>query len=249
VTDIVASDIENRGDECLSREDFKRKVQELIPDKGHLDDCIACNTCSSRCPASGLEGMDPRKFLHLILTGRYEEACASPWVWMCSMCKRCQVACPMDINIPLLTFYARSTWPRNTRPTGILGSCNKAITTETCSAMGLPLGDWTWVVEDVLEELTEEAPEWADLQAPMDKQGAEFVLNQNSREPGHEPEEMIPLWKILHTVGADWTYTSKAFAAENYCMFLADDPGWEAIIRAKVAAVEEVGAKTWLNTE
>ena len=83
----------------------------------------------------------------------------------------------------------------------------------------------------------------------MDKKGAEFFLSQNSREPVTEPEEMVPLWKILHLAGVDWTYGSTGWGGENYCMFLADDENWEHIVRTKVKAVEDLGCKVWLNTE
>jgi hypothetical protein len=32
-------------------------------------------------------------------------------------------------------------------------------------------------------------------------------------------------------------------------MFLADDAAWEAVVRNKVKAVEELGCQYWLNTE
>jgi len=53
-------------------------------------------------------------------------------------------------------------------------------------------------VEDVLEEYKESQPEFKDMVTPIDKPEAFFLLNQNSREPVTEPDEMIPLWKILH---------------------------------------------------
>ena len=106
-----------------------------------------------------------------------------------------------------------------------------------------------FVVEDVLEEYQEAQPEFADMQAPIDKEGAEFFLNQNSREPVTEPDEMVPLWKILHLVGADWTYGTKGWAAENYCMFLADNESWEHIVKVKAKAVDDLKCKVWLNTE
>ena len=76
-----------------------------------------------------------------------------------------------------------------------------------------------------------------------------MVLNQNSREPAMEEDEMIPLWKILNRVGADWTYSDKGFAAENYCMFLADDDAWEKVVRLKAKTVDDLDCKVWLNTE
>ncbi len=49
--------------------------------------------------------------------------------------------------------------------------------------MGIPKEDFVYVVEDVLEETQEEQPEFADMLAPIDKEGSLIMLNQNSREP------------------------------------------------------------------
>ena len=102
---------------------------------------------------------------------------------------------------------------------------------------------------DVLEEVQQTQSGFEDLQAPIDKVGAELFLNQNSREPVTEPDEMVPLWKMMHLAGADWTYGSKGWAAENYCMFMADNESWEKIVRIKAKAVDDLGCKVWLNTE
>lgn len=228
---------------------FLHKVMELLPDKGNLNLCLTCGACSSGCPATGIEGMDPRKFLRMAALGLDEEVTKSNWIWCCTQCRRCIHVCPMNIDIPRMVFYARQTWPREERPKGILGSCDHALSSESCSAMGARPEDFQFVVEDVLEEVQEDQPKFKDMQAPINKQGAYFFLNQNSREPVTEPDEMVPLWKILHTVGADWTYSTKGWAAENYCMFLSDDEAWEKIVRIKAKAVEELGCKVWLNTE
>jgi len=228
---------------------FKDKVMSLLPEGGNLNACLTCGACASGCPATGLEGMDPRKFLRMAALGLDEEITTTPWVWMCSMCQRCIYVCPMKIDIPQLVFQARKTWPREKRPKGIMGSCDMALKHDTCSAMGASEEDFQFVVEDVLAEYQESQPEFAEMQAPVNKQGAEFFLNQNSREPVTEPDEMVPLWKILHLAGADWTYGTKGWAAENYCMFLADDEAWKHIVEVKVKAVEDLGCKVWLNTE
>ncbi len=228
---------------------FLNRVKELLPQGGNLSMCLTCGLCASGCPASGLHDMDPRKFLRLCAWGQDEEVTTTPWVWMCTMCQRCIYACPMHIDIPRLVYEARAAWPRESRPKGILGSCEQALKTEGNSAMGARSEDFQFVVEDILEEVREEQPDWADLAVSFNREGAEYFLNQNSREPVTEPDEMIPLWKILHTVGADWTYSTRGWAAENYCMFLADDASWEAVVRNKVEAVEALGCRYWLNTE
>ncbi len=70
-----------------------------------------------------------------------------------------------------------------------------ALKNDTTSAMGTTEEDFEFVIDDVLEEYREAQPEFADMQAPIDKEGAEFFLNQNSREPVTEPDELVPLWK------------------------------------------------------
>ena len=69
-----------------------------------------------------------------------------------------------------------------------------ALRNDSCSAMGTSPEDFRFVVEDILEEYREEQPEFKEMEAPIDKQGAEFFLNQNSREPVTEPDEMVPLY-------------------------------------------------------
>jgi ferredoxin len=228
---------------------FRDLSRQLFPTGGSFDTCLTCGMCSSACPATGLAGLDPRKFVRMATLGMDDELARTPWVWMCTMCRRCVHVCPMQIDIPALVYAARAAWPREERPRGIIGSCDQALRTPGASAMGASSEDFAFVVEDVLEEVRDTQDGQAALDAPIDKHGAMFFLNQNSREPVTEPDEMVPLWKILNVVGADWTYGSVGWAAENYCMFAADDASWERIVRKKVEAVEALGCSVWLNTE
>jgi len=181
--------------------------------------------------------------------GLDEALIETPWIWMCTMCQRCSLLCPMHIDIPKLVYQARVLAPVENKPKGINASCAAAMKTDTCSAIGLSGSDFKFAVEDALEDVYDEQDNMSHLKAPMDQKGAFFFLNQNSREPATEAEEMVPMWKILDVVGADWTYASKGWAAENYCMFAADEKNWEKNVRTKVDAVHELGAKVWLNTE
>ena len=231
------------------RDTFLDKVKEILPKGGNLNACLTCGACASGCPATGLNNMDPRKFLRMAALGMDEEIMASDWPWMCTMCMRCVYVCPMEIDIPQLIFNARGLRPREERPKGILASCDMALRNESTSAMGTTPEDFEFVVEDVLEEYREAQPEFKEMQAPIDKMDAEFFINQNSREPVTEPDEMVPLWKILHLAGVDWTYGSKGWAGENYCMFLADNESWKSITSQTVGQANKLKSKTFLNTE
>ena len=124
---------------------LREKVKAVIPD-GNLPACLTCGTCASGCPATGLHNMDPRKFIRMAVMGMDEELERHPWVWSCTMCKRCNDVCPMAINIPALTFYLRSQWPREERPKGILGSCDHHVKSHG-GAMGVPFEDFKFTVE------------------------------------------------------------------------------------------------------
>ena len=173
--------------EGTSNSRFINKVIEILPDGGNVNLCLTCGACSSGCPATGLENMDPRPVLRMAALGLDAEILKSDWVWMCTMCRRCIYVCPMNIDIPELVYHARASWPREKRPKGILGSCDMALRNDSCSAMGASPDDFIFVVEDVLEECREAQPEFADMQAPIDKKGAYFFLNQNSRSRSPNP--------------------------------------------------------------
>ena len=231
------------------KETFLDKVRDLLPEQGHLNLCLTCGACSSGCPATGLEGMDPRKFLRMAALGMDEEVTTTPWVWMCTMCTRCVHACPMQINIPQLVFQARKSWPEEKKPRGIVQSCKAAMIDKATSSMGATSEDFVESVEETLEQVRSQQRGYKDLQVTFDRKGAKYFLNQNSREPMAEPDEMVPLWKIMHEAGADWTYGTAGWAAENYCMFAGNDEEWEKIVRTKAEAVDALGCEYWLNTE
>jgi len=144
---------------------------------------------------------------------------------------------------------ARSAWPWDEKPKGIVRSCQAQQMDESTSAMGVRSEDFVEIIEETVEEVQEAQPAWAHIKAPVNKKGAKFVVNQNSREPAVEPEELAPMWKIFDLVGADWTYTSKGWAAENFCMFTGDDAAWKEMVKTRVDAINALEPEVWINTE
>ncbi len=226
---------------------FKEIVTERAPG-ANFDLCLTCGTCTAGCPASEQFEMDPRKLIRMLVLGMDDEIRKTPWAWVCTMCGRCTKACPMAVDIPKLVYNMRAGWPREKRPKGILDSCDRHI--RAGNAMGVPKEDFVWTVEDVAAEIRDTQPVFKDMQVTVDRKGAFMAINQNSREPVTEPDELAPLWKILHLADVDWTYPSVMWAGENYCMFLADDEGWRYILEEFVDHIDNrLGCKMVVNTE
>ncbi|WP_457552272.1 (Fe-S)-binding protein [Desulfobacula sp.] len=221
----------------------------LLPEGGRLNFCFNCGACSSGCPASGLAGMDPRKFVRMLSLGMDEEVMTSNWVWMCTTCYRCVHVCPMKVNIPELVSIIRSRWPKEKRPEKLVDGFERSLKTNTCSTAGISVEDWKFIVEDIVDEVRQTQQGFEDLNVPMDEKHSNLFLTQNSGMPLTEPQEMPPLWKILHLADADWTYGSQGWAAENAGYLLGDDGAWEKILRKKTDAAEKLGCKVLVNTE
>ena len=224
---------------------LKAVVTENFP-QAQIEYCLTCGMCVSGCPASGIEGLDPRKFLRLLLLGQDQELLESDWIYACTMCARCRYACPMGIDIGRMVYVLRGMRPKERRPANLQRSCELQ---KKSNSTGIPNEDFVWVVNDVLEEVRRNQPEWSDLRAPIDKAGAQYYLNQNAKEPTVEPEEMVPLWKILHAAGIDWTYSSKWWDGANYCLFTGDPEDWEFTVRKQAETVDALGVRYYINTE
>lgn len=193
--------------------------------------------------------MDPRMFVRMLAMGMDQEIISSNWIWLCTTCNRCVSVCPMQIDIPALVFLVRKHCPEDKQPSGIRQHCSRSQEADTGASSGISSEDFRFIVEETADDVREMDPGFENLSVPIDKKGARFFLNQSSRIPVSEPREMAPLWKILHMAGLDWTYSSKGWAAENYCMFLSRDDAWQALVSRKAAAVERLGCKVLINTE
>ena len=232
-----------------SRQTLRERLFTMLSDGGNLASCFACGICSSGCPASGLDGMDPRKFVRLISLGLDEEIMTSDWVWMCTTCNRCVRVCPMKIDIPQLVLAIRSQWMKEKRPEHMVADLRRSLQQNTCAIETITPEDFKFIVADAADEVRQTQKGFEEITVPMDKKNALFFLNQSSTIAVTEPEQMAPLWKILHLAGADWTYGSNGWAAENFGFFLGDDESWEQVARKKTAALERLGSKIFLNTE
>ncbi|SMD02682.1 Fe-S oxidoreductase [Desulfocicer vacuolatum DSM 3385] len=238
-------DLDVRDDVPLLRDYFR----ETAPDSGQPDICLQCGACASGCPASGVFDMDPRKLVRMVAMGLDNELLDNPWVWVCTLCNRCVLACPMNIHISRLVFLVRIHWDAAAKPVSLMELCQDCLGTDTGSSLGVDRVDWRFIIEDTADDARNNQEGFESLAVPVDKKGADFFLIQSSHIPLTEPEEMPPLWKILHLSRVHWTYGSSAWAADNACMYIGDINAWEKMVRLRARAVEELGCKVLLNTE
>jgi len=229
--------------------DYFRKI---APDSGQPDICLQCGACASGCPASGVFGMDPRKFVRMVSMGLDDELLNNQWVWVCTLCNRCVPVCPMNINISRLVFVVRTHWDTHVKPAPLMDLCQDCLETDTGSSLGIMDGaDWRFIMEETADDTRNTQEGFESLAVPVGKKGAELFLTQSAHIPLTDPQEIPPLWKILHLAGAHWTYGSSAsaWASDNACMYLGDINAWEKVVRMRARAVEELGCQVVLNTE
>ena len=62
--------------------------------------CLFCGLCTAGCAYAGLRpDLDPRKFMRQIAFGLREEVMGSAFLWLCTICERCTIHCPMGVNM------------------------------------------------------------------------------------------------------------------------------------------------------
>ena len=142
------------------------------------DFCITCGLCSSSCPASGIDGFEPRMLVRMVGLGLEDEVVNARWPWICTMCGKCEHVCPMEIRIPDLVRSIRSLRDRDKVP-GILQKGLEAAL-KTGNNLALPKEDFIYIVEDVAGEIAEE-PGFEGFKVPIDKKGANLLTKIHNK--------------------------------------------------------------------
>jgi len=184
------------------------------------DFCITCGLCSSACPASGIDGFDPRTIVRMADLGLENEIVNARWPWICTMCGKCEHLCPMEIRIPDLVRSIRSLRDRDKVP-GILQKGLEAAL-KTGNNLGLPKEDFIYIVEDVAGEIAEE-PGFEDFKVPIDKKGANLLSTIHNKLVNTHTEDLKYWWKIFHAAKEDWTITSENWEGTSWGLFTGDD--------------------------
>jgi excisionase family DNA binding protein len=188
--------------------------------------CLTCGTCASACPVSGVDGMDPRKIVRMVVLGRVQEVIDSNWPWKCTLCGKCEEACPMNLELLALFRRVRSLREREKVP----GTLHKGVVMglRRGNNLGIPRGDFVDLLTELGEELSEEG--CPNFKTPIDVQGAGLMVTINSKEPFGEPDDMKFWWKIFHAAGESWTIPSENWEGVNWGLFTGDDEAMRIMV-------------------
>jgi len=210
------------------------------------DVCLTCGMCSSVCPASGIDGFDPRKIVRLVSLGLKQEVVDARWPWICTLCAKCEVVCPMEIDIPNLMRSIRSLRDREQVP-GIL---HKGVDTamKTGNNLGLPREDFVFIVEDVAEEIAAE-PGFENFSVPVDKRGAGILTTIHNKLVNTHTDDLKHWWKIFYAAGEDWTVPSEAWEGVNWGFFTGDDDAMKTMVDRLAAQIERLEVKNLMWPE
>ncbi|MFO7557783.1 MAG: 4Fe-4S dicluster domain-containing protein [Desulfobacterales bacterium] len=210
------------------------------------DYCITCGICSSSCPVSGVDGFDPRKLVRMVSLGLEEELVESRWPWICTMCAKCENVCPMEIDIPGVVRKIRSLRDRDKVPGILHKGLDMAI--KTGNNLGLPKEDFTFILEDVGEEIAGE-PGFEDFRVPIDRENANILTTIHNKLVNTHTDDLKHWWKIFHVAGEDWTVPSDNWEGTNWGLFTGDDESMKIMVGRVAENMEKLKAKNLLWPE
>ncbi len=219
--------------------------RELYDDPSYADTCLACGSCASACPITGVDGLDPRKIIRMAFLGLGEELLTSDWMWKCTLCAKCEEACPMDMNIVGLIYGLRARCDRDKVPDGLQRGVVTCL--ERGNNMGIPKEDFLELLTEIGNELAEES--CPGFKVPIDMRGARLLMTVNSKDPFAEPDNLKFLWKILHAAGETWTIPADNWEGVNWGFFSGDDKAMKTIVSRIVDNARRLNCQTILLPE
>lgn len=219
--------MENRQTAPLEPKPLGNRKNLLRQDPQWADVCLTCGSCASACPVSGVDGMDPRKIIRLVVLGRIDEVIQSNWPWKCTLCGKCEEACPMNVELVSLFRRIRSLRERDKVP----GPLHKGVTMalRRGNNLGIPREEFVELLRELGEELAEEEG-FEGFETPIEKEGVNLLVTVNSKEPFGEPDDMKFWWRIFHAAGESWTIPTENWEGVNWGLFTGDDDAMHIMV-------------------
>ncbi len=208
--------------------------------------CMTCGICACACPVSGVDGFDPRQVVRLTAMGLEQELVESRWPWICTLCGKCENACPMEVRIADVVRRIRSLRERDRVP-GILHKGLQAAL-ETGNNLRLPKEDYLFILEDVAGEIREE-PGFESLRVEVDKKGARVLTTIHNKLVNTHTEDLKHWWKIFHAAGESWTVSSANWEGTSWGYFTGDDEAMKTMAGRILHQMETLEIDTLLWPE
>ncbi len=225
---------------------INRKESKLRIAPEWADVCFTCGTCAGGCPITGVDGLDPRKAVRMAALGLEQELIDSRFPWICTLCGRCEYACPQGVEILKMLRRARSLRARDKVP----GPIHKGVVMdlERGNNLGIPKEDFLFLLADLSKEMDEDEG-LSGFYVPVDKKGANVMVTVNSKEPFGEPDDMKFWWRIFYAAKEDWTVPSTEWEGVNWGLFSGDDESMKTLVGRIVNHMERLEVKTLLLPE
>ncbi len=207
--------------------------------------CLTCGTCASACPITGVDDMDPRKAVRMAVLGLDQELIESEWPWKCTMCAKCEQACPANIQIVSLIRSVRGQREREKVPDPIHKGV--ALCLERGNNLGIPDEDFEFLCMDIGEELAAEG--CPGFKTPFEKKNERVLITINSKEPFAEPEDMKFWWKIFYAAKESWTISAVNWEGVNWGLFSGDNAAMKTVVGRIVDNMRRLNCKVLLLPE
>ena len=158
----------------------------------------------------------------------------------CTLCGRCSLVCPVGNDISGMIRKIREGFAAaGHAPEGLIGATTRAV------KIGSPMGVKLKALQAQIGHLKNRT----GLDAPLDLEGAEYLVMLSSMEIINFPEYLEAIARIMKQAGKSWTISSKAFEATNSGIQIGvSDIARELVLRV-VNAAEELKVKTVISPE
>ena len=228
-----------------------------------LDTCIHCGMCAEACPF--YESTQNEKYapVHKYrLLRRFYRREMSPMRWLykpftrditaddlrewkhyvfdaCTGCARCDMICPMGVNISTLIRVVRE----GIGAAGLMPDELVQLRKEQDEGNSV-FGVDTNRLCELVDQL---ASDGVDI--PLNKETADVMLLTTATEVLMFPDALAANAKILNKSGVDWTIYSDAFEVANWGYIAGDTPMLKRTLRRLVDKARENGIKTVIVPE
>ena len=220
-----------------------------------LDTCIHCGMCAEAChfymatqderytPTYKFEPLrrfykrqvSPLRWLHKPFIRKLSAGELREWQELvyeaCTGCGRCDMMCPMGINISTAIGVMREGLARAVMVPAEL----RALQTEqrdSNSLFGVGSGELAALAERLRAE---------GVELPLDKESAEVLVLTTAVEVRLFPESVKAAARIMNKSGASWTLSSSAFEAANVGLISGDRGTRRAAMRRIVDQAKACG--------